>query len=139
MSRSSGLRGALTSLTGRRSLGATKPAREGAGRSPGPPRPTLTEQRDTLAQALYRFDQGFWASGRDDESPLGTAWGTSTERYLRGKYLNQADAVLAAGFRHLPTLTRQEVEDTQRREGSATDPDDWIIVAWALGIDVDCG
>jgi hypothetical protein len=136
VSHASGLRGALDALTGRRPAGA-RPAPRAAGRSPGTPSPTLDHQRDTLAQALYRSDQGFWSSGRDDESPHGTAWSTSTERYLRGKYLDQADVILAAGFRLCPTLTRQEVEEAHLREGSISDPDDWIVVAWALGIEVD--
>ena len=136
MSTTSGLRGALDALTGRRPPGA-KPASRPAGRPGGTPAPTVDHQRDALAQALYRSDQGFWSSGRDDESPHGTAWGTSTERYLRGKYLDQADAILAAGFRLSPTLTRQEVEEAHHREGSTTDPDDWIVVAGALGIEVE--
>ena len=59
------------------------------------------DQREALAQVLFLADQGFWAGGSDPDAPQGTAWGTSTERYLRGRYLDRADAILAAGFRHV--------------------------------------
>jgi len=69
---------------------------------PAPPAGVSDEdQREALAQVLFLADQGFWAGGSQPDAPQGAAWGTSTERYLRGRYLDRADAVLAAGFRHV--------------------------------------
>ncbi|QTE28425.1 hypothetical protein [Pengzhenrongella sicca] len=127
----SGFRTALGAITGRRT--PPPPARDDGGARHNPA-PSIDAQRDALAEVLYLAEQGFWDDGR--RSPFGTAWSTSTDRYLRGRYLDQADAILAAGFRQPPRLERTEIETALRSEGSGTDADDWIVVAWALGIDV---
>lgn len=138
MSQVSALRGVIGALRSRRTAG-TGPSRSTARSTAAPAGLPIDDQRDALAQVLYLADQGFWASGAVVESDPGTAWGTSTERYLRDRYLDRADAILAAGFRQVTSLTRETVERAHRIEGSATDPDDWIVVAWALGIEVECG
>jgi len=136
-SRVNGLRVALDALTGRGEYVAApvKPA-------PKPDRsaaPSFDDERDALARVLYLSEQGFWSGGRGSDSPLGTAWGTSTDRYLRDRYLDQADAILAAGFRRSPAVTRDDVDTALQAEGSPTEADDWIVVAWNLGIDVQEG
>jgi len=133
-SRVSGLRVALDALTGRRDHVAA-PRRP----LPNPDRDAASsadDERDALARVLYLSEQGFWSGGRGSDSPLGTAWGTSTDRYLRDRYLDQADAILAAGFCRPPAVTRNDVETALRAEGSPTEADDWIVVAWNLGLDV---
>lgn len=126
-----GLRVAFDALTGRQEY-VPAPADV----APVGPAPSVSEQRDALAQVLYLSEQGFWSGGRGSDSPFGTVWGTSTDRYLRDRYLGQADAILAAGFRKAPALTRGEVETALRGEGSPAEADDWIVVAWNLGIEV---
>jgi len=138
MSTVSALRGALDALTGR-VIHATGPDHHRLAASRGRSATGVEDERDELAQVLYLSEQGFWGSGRRDGAPHGTAWGTSIERYLRDKYLERADAILAAGFRKSPTFTREAVEVAHRSEGSTTDPDEWIVVAWALGIEVGAG
>lgn len=133
-SRVSGLRVALDVITGRREYVLAPDAR--AGTAAAGPALSVSEQRDALARVLYLSEQGFWSGGRGDDSPFGTAWGTSTDRYLRDRYLDQADAILAAGFRKAPELTRGEVETALSTEGSPTEADDWIVVACNLGIAV---
>lgn len=85
---------------------------------------------------LFLTERGFWSDGPGGDSPLDRGWGSSPDRYLRANYLDRADAILAAGFRQPPALTRSEVEVVLEREGSPTEADDWIVVAWGLGIDV---
>ncbi|MBC7549670.1 MAG: hypothetical protein H7269_01985 [Cellulomonas sp.] len=136
MSQVSALRGPLDALRSRRPAGPGLTRSPAAHPAAGVP---IDDQRDALAQVLYLADQGFWASGDQADSAQGTAWGTSTERYLREGYLDRADAILAAGFRQVTSLSRESIEDAHRLEGSTTDPDDWIVVAWALGIEVESG
>ena len=138
MSTVSGLRGVLGTLTGR-SAHTTRSEHQRVPRSRGGCTPTLDDQRDELARVLYLSEQEFWGSGRGGGTPRGTPWGTSTERYLRDTYLDRADAILAAGFRKSPAFTREAIEDAQRNEGSTADPDEWIVVACALGIEVGTG
>ena len=137
MSQVSALRGVLDALRSRRPAGPGPTRSPAAQPASGVP---IDDQRDALAQVLYLADQGFWASEGDHaDSAQGTAWGTSTERYLRDGYLDRADAILAAGFRQVISLSRESIKDAHRLEGSTTDPDDWIVVAWALGIEVESG
>ena len=134
MSALSGYRGALSALTGR--LESTQHG--GLRRAPllREPASTPAGRREELAQVLYLGEQGEWGSSRPGGPAGGTPWGTSTERFLRDRYLRLADAVLAAGYRRRPACTREQVEDAQREQGATADADEWILVAWALGIDV---
>jgi len=106
-----GLKGALGALTDRVVRGGG-PDHHPAG-SRGRPAATLANQRDELARVLYLSEQGFWGSGPAGGTPRGTAWGTSSERYLRERYLDRADAILAAGFRKHAPVTPEPVEVAQ--------------------------
>ena len=137
MSALSGYRQTFSALTGRSESLPRGPQR----RAPvlRAPASTPAGRREELAQVLYLGEQGEWGSSSPDGPVGGTPWGTSTERFLRDRYLRLADAVLAAGYRRTPVCTREQVEDAQREQGAAADADEWILVAWALGIDVGTG
>jgi len=134
MSALSGYREALSALTGR-SEGVQRGAQRLTSARRGPAS-TPAGRREELAQVLYLGEQGEWGSSSPDGPAGGTPWGTSTERFLRDRYLRLADAVLAAGYRRSPACTREQVEEAQREQGATADADEWILVAWSLGIDV---
>ena len=112
MSALSGYRDAFSALTGR----SDHARRQALARSSvGPASPdeasTPAGRREELAQVLYLGEQGAWGSGSPDGPDGSTPWGTSTERFLRDRYLRLADAVLAADYRRTPVGTQEQIDD----------------------------